>query len=169
MTRSERSQYVFYYIDNKNTFLLIIFFLMHFRLIYIRHQIMKEMRHYQHLAHCPAALQLFLERNPNYWCFISMSEEELLVEDTIYRQTVRSNTPANRPLISSIPATFTHQHRKVSELLQFLPLAPAGRYFSALQLQQQRLFFDRYLSTPIDEPPFVETDMYQMKIIAVCK
>ncbi|CAF4800816.1 unnamed protein product, partial [Rotaria socialis] len=42
-----------------------------------QHLIMKKMRLYQHSAHCPVAIQLFLEHNPAYWCFISKSKEEV--------------------------------------------------------------------------------------------
>ncbi|CAF4750928.1 unnamed protein product, partial [Rotaria magnacalcarata] len=41
-----------------------------------QHYVMREMRLYEHSAHCPVALQLFLDRNPNYWCFIPMLEDE---------------------------------------------------------------------------------------------
>ncbi|CAF4630968.1 unnamed protein product, partial [Rotaria socialis] len=43
----------------------------------------------------------------------------------------------------------------------------AERHFSSAQIQKQRLFFDRHLLSPVDQLPYVETDLYKMKIIAV--
>ena len=39
--------------------------------------------------------------------------------------------------------------------------------FSYRQRQKQRLFFERFLSTPIQQQPYSVVDLYQMKIIAV--
>ncbi|CAF5072714.1 unnamed protein product, partial [Rotaria magnacalcarata] len=46
------------------------------------------MRLYEHSAHCPVALQLFLDRNPNYWCFIPMLEDETHKEDDLYARII---------------------------------------------------------------------------------
>lgn len=127
------------------------------------------MRLYQHIAHCPVAIQLFLEHNPNYWCFVPMSEEELVVEERIYIETDRSDSLAGGSGISFVPETLTQHERNVSEHLNLIPLPLTRRHFSAFQLKQQRLFFDRLLFHNADEYPFVEINMYQMKIIAVCK
>ncbi|CAF4334779.1 unnamed protein product, partial [Rotaria magnacalcarata] len=54
-----------------------------------QHLIMKKMRLYQHSAHCPVAIQLFLEHNPIYWCFISKSKEEVEQENDLYARIVR--------------------------------------------------------------------------------
>ena len=42
------------------------------------------MRLYEHSVRCPVALQRFLARNPNYWCFIPMLEDEARKEGDIY-------------------------------------------------------------------------------------
>ncbi|CAF2185656.1 unnamed protein product, partial [Rotaria magnacalcarata] len=46
-------------------------------------------------------------------------------------------------------------------------LPPAGRHFSSVQIQKQRVFFDRFLLSPVDELPYIEADLYKIKIIAV--
>ncbi|CAF2973953.1 unnamed protein product [Rotaria sp. Silwood2] len=128
-----------------------------------QHRIMKRMRLYQHLAHCSTALQWFLERNPNYWCFIPMSEKDVETEDTLYRQVLHST----RSAIYFVPPTSSDHQRKVDELMNCVPLSSEGRHFSCLQIKQVKLFFDHFLLSDIGQSPFVETDMYQMKIIAV--
>ncbi|CAF4396489.1 unnamed protein product, partial [Rotaria sordida] len=50
------------------------------------------MRLYQHSARCPIALRLFLECNPNYWCFIPLLVDEAAVENKAY---VQERTPCS--------------------------------------------------------------------------
>ena len=126
---------------------------------------MREMRLYQHLAHCPVALQLFLDRNPNYWCFIPMLENETRKEDDLYMRNIRATCSE---IIMMLPTATEHQ-RKVADLLYHVPSSSAQNQFSRVQLHEQRLFFDRFLKSPVDELPYIETDLYQMKMIAVCK
>ncbi|CAF3939104.1 unnamed protein product, partial [Rotaria sp. Silwood1] len=40
--------------------------------------LLNVMKLYQHSAHCPSAIQWFLDENPDYWCFITqrMTEAE---------------------------------------------------------------------------------------------
>ncbi|CAF4934701.1 unnamed protein product, partial [Rotaria magnacalcarata] len=46
-------------------------------------------------------------------------------------------------------------------------LQPAENHYSTAQIQKQRIFFDRLLLSPVDQLPYVEIDLYKMKIIAV--
>ena len=63
----------------------------------------------------------------------------------------------------------TEQQKKVARLLTGLSLPSTTRHFSSAQIQKQRIFFDRLLLSAVDQSPYVETDLYKMKIIAVCK
>ncbi|CAF1575645.1 unnamed protein product, partial [Adineta steineri] len=51
-----------------------------------------KMRLYQHSARCPTALRLFLDCNPNYWCFIPMVKHEALAEDIAYIRQARESS-----------------------------------------------------------------------------
>ena len=126
---------------------------------------MKETRLYQHSAHCPVALQRFLDRNLQYWCFIPMSEGEARKEDGLYTRTILATGSES---IMTLPRN-TEQQQKVADLLYRVPLSAAQTEFSRVQLHEQQLFFDRFLTGLADEYPYIETDLYQMKIIAVCK
>jgi hypothetical protein len=126
---------------------------------------MKKMRLYQHTAHCPVTLKLFLEHNPSYWCFISKSKEEVDQENDFYTRIVLKT---RSEFVYMLPKR-TNQERKVARLLTGLSLPSVQRHFSSAQIQKQRIFFDRLLLSPVDELPYVETDLYKMKIIAVCK
>lgn len=126
---------------------------------------MKNMRLYQHSAHCSVAIQLFLEHNPSYWCFISKSREEVQQENDFYTRIVLGT---GSEFIYMLPRR-TEQQKKVARLLTGLSLPSTTRHFSSAQIQKQRIFFDRLLLSPVDQSPYVETDLYKMKIIAVCK
>ncbi|CAF4087157.1 unnamed protein product [Rotaria magnacalcarata] len=104
------------------------------------------MRLYQHSAHCSVAVQLFLEHNPVYWYFIPRPRKEVEQENDFYARIVLA-----------------------TGLLTGISFPPAERHFSSAQIQKQRLFFDRLLLSLVDQLPYVETDLYKMKIIAVCK
>ena len=160
MTPMERCQYV-------NFFSLFFHICMYIFIviIFVRHLIMKKMRLYQHSAHCPVAIQLFLERNPSYWCFISKSKEEVTQENDYYTRIVLGT---GSEFMFMLPKR-TDQQKKVARLLTGLSLPSTARHFSSAQIQKQRIFFDRLLLSPVDELPYVETDLYKLKIIAVCK
>jgi hypothetical protein len=126
---------------------------------------MKQMRLYQHSAHCPVALQLFLQHNPMYQCFIPKSMNEVEDENQFYLENLQGiDIKFNFHIEKN-----SRDHHKVAEHLTYVPSPPAGYGFSYLQLHEQRLFFDRFLSRPIDQLPYKEVDLYRMKTIAVCK
>ncbi|CAF3465460.1 unnamed protein product [Rotaria socialis] len=128
-----------------------------------QHLIMKKMRLYQHSAHCPVAIQLFLEHNPAYWCFISKSKEEVEQENDLYARIVRDT---RSEFVYMLPRR-TNQEKKVARLLTGVSLPTTVRHFSSIQIQKQRIFFDRLLLSPVDELPYIEADLYKIKIIAV--
>ncbi|CAF2144821.1 unnamed protein product, partial [Rotaria magnacalcarata] len=63
----------------------------------------------------------------------------------------------------------TDHEKEVARLLTGVMLPPAENHYSSAQIQKQRIFLDRLLLSPVDELPYVETDLYKMKIVAVCK
>ncbi|CAF4688056.1 unnamed protein product, partial [Rotaria socialis] len=128
-----------------------------------RHLIVRKMRLYQHSAHCSVAVQLFLEHNPAYWCFIPRPRKEVEQENDFYARIVLAT---GSEFVYVLPKR-TNQEKKVARLLTGISFPPAERHFSSAQIQKQRLFFDRHLLSPVDQLPYVETDLYKMKIIAV--
>ncbi|CAF5198610.1 unnamed protein product [Rotaria magnacalcarata] len=128
-----------------------------------RHLIVRKMRHYQHSAHCSVAVQLFLEHNPAYWCFISRSRREVEQENNFYTGLVL----ATESEFAFILPRRTNHEKKVARLLTGVMLQPAENHYSTAQIQKQRIFFDRLLLSPVDQLPYVEADLYKMKIIAV--
>ena len=63
----------------------------------------------------------------------------------------------------------TTESQRVAHYLQHVPLPPAAYMFSYGQQQKQRLFFEQFLSTPLQQQLYSVMDLYQMKIIAVRK
>ena len=70
---------------------------------------------------------------------------------------------------SNIVAMGTSESQRVAHYLQHVPLPPAAYMFSYRQRQKQRLFFEQFLSTPLQKQPYSLMDLYCMKIIAVRK
>lgn len=132
---------------------------------YFSHQNIRKMRLYQHTAHCSVALQIFLDRNPNYWCFIPRSLDEVEKENALFKENVESTDSEG----IYVTPRCTHDQRKIANFLARVPLSRAQCRFSHVQYHEQRLFFDDSELSPIDGFPYIETDLYQMKIIAICK
>ena len=70
---------------------------------------------------------------------------------------------------SNIVAMGTSESQRVAHYLEHVPLPPAAYMFSYQQRQKQRLFFEQFLSTPLQRPLYSVIDLYCMKIIAVRK
>ncbi|CAF5226849.1 unnamed protein product, partial [Rotaria magnacalcarata] len=100
--------------------------------------------------------------NPAYWCFISKSKEEVEQENDLYARIVRDT---RSEFVYMLPRP-TNQEKKVARLLTGVSLPTTVRHFSSIQIQKQRIFFDRLLLSPVDELPYIETDLYKIKIIA---
>ena len=79
-----------------------------------------------------------------------------------------TNLSSNVEVINII-RTGTIDNRRVEHYLEHVPLPPAAYVFSYQQRKQQRLFFEQFLFTPVQQQFYSEVDLYQMKIIAVCK
>ena len=63
----------------------------------------------------------------------------------------------------------TIDNERVAHYLEHVPLPPAAYVLSYQQRKQQRLFFEQFLSDQFQQQFYLLVDLYQMKIIAVCK
>ena len=70
---------------------------------------------------------------------------------------------------NNIVAMGTSESQRVAHYLEHVPLPPAAYMFSYRQRQKQRLFFEQFLSTPLQKQLYSLVDLYQMKIIAIRK
>jgi len=115
-----------------------------------------DMHLYRHSTECPSAIQMFLDENPRYWRFVPMSNEEAdQAEQTIIISTM------------DIKSTDIRKDGEIKLFIQNLPVPPSPKYrFSTRQYHLQYAFFksQRDLGTPN-----CHLDLYNAKIIAVCK
>ena len=109
----------------------------------------EHFRLYQHLARCPKIIQLFLQMNPQYHCFIPMTYEQTMQEDM-----------NNRHPSSSMDNT-------IELSMQYVPIPPMGYTFSITQREQQRLFFTSLNERIPNEKLWTPIDLYHTTIIAV--
>ena len=136
-----------------------------------RNEIANKMRLCQHAARCPAALRLFLDANPDYWCFIPLLWHDAQVENIAYLQERRSCSTSSEIVdldVTNVIAIATNGNHQVTDSLNRVPLTPIRYAFSYQQRQQQRLFFEQFLSLPIDQLPYSPVDLHKVAIIAVC-
>ncbi|CAF1366575.1 unnamed protein product [Rotaria sordida] len=103
------------------------------------------------LADAMASLRLFLDYNPNYWCFIPLLVDEAAAENKAYvQERTPCSTSSNEEEEGATAAATTtttiatnaevnvvldmihrmHRNRKVASCLQQVPLAPAKYVFS---------------------------------------
>jgi len=135
------------------------------------------MRLYQHSARCPIALRSFLDCNPNYWCFIPILWVDAVTENIIHlrriprqrEQTSAAATSNTDPELFNIIVMGAMSNDRVARYLEHLPLPPVEYSFSYRQRQQQRAFFQQFLSSSTQQSPYSPIDLYQVAIIAVCK
>lgn len=108
------------------------------------------MRLYQHSARCPVVLQLFLNCNPIYWCFIPLPRQEALAQDFAYLKEIHAE---NFTLPFNMPTSARHE-RKVERHLSRVPLPQTRSMFSYSQTEKQRQFFDHFLLSDVDQLPY---------------
>ncbi|CAF3318596.1 unnamed protein product [Rotaria sp. Silwood2] len=104
------------------------------------------MKLYQHSAHCPSAIQWFLDENPDYWSFIPM------------KKTTTEEQQEEKELLDSTEDT---------SLLTYandISTPPSGYRFSLEQKMAIDRFFheEKYVNSPN-----LHLDLYQATIIAV--
>ena len=123
---------------------------------------------YQHAARCPAALQLFLDYNPEFWCFVPMKTVELQLRQGPVRGYLAPSPMAHREATTSesdMSTSWTRKDAEVRFLVQNVPRPPLGYDFNNYQRQQQANFFKW---TQDRNVPLNNVDVYNANIIAVC-
>lgn len=123
------------------------------------------MRLYQHSARCPFALRSFLDCNPHYWCFVPLPWNEASTENTAFLQ----RGSAEDPMFTYIRSASTITDYRIGRYLDRIPLPPAAYVFSYRQLQEQHLFYKKFLLSSHNQVPYAPIDLYKIAIIAVCK
>ena len=118
---------------------------------------------YQHSPRCPMALPLFLDYNPDYWCFVPMklSEANMAHSTARFASPRRTNESLSMPLSSAL-----RPEQEVRSLVEKVPKPPVGYIFSVYQRQQQAYFF-KWLKDRI--VPQDNVDLYNADIVAICK
>lgn len=140
----------------------------YFSLLYAsRKALANTMRVYQHSARCPIALRTFLDCNPSYWCLIPLFWHEALADNRRYFHAIDDTT--TDPEVLDIMATASVDNPRIARYLDRVPLPPAAYAFSYRQRQEQRLFFERFMLSNIDELPYHAVDLYKIAIIALRK
>ncbi|CAF1317099.1 unnamed protein product [Adineta steineri] len=128
--------------------------------------IANKMRLYQHSARCPVALRSFLDCNPNYWCFIPQRLEYALAENAIDLR--HTSTTTTDPEYDNIIAMGTIDNNpRVVNYLEHVPIPLDSYAFSYRQRQNQRLFFQQFVSSSLHQLPYSQLDLYQIAIIAI--
>jgi hypothetical protein len=140
---------------------------------------------YQHTASCPMVLQLFLHRNPQYWCFVPMLTTDARVDDdramtssSYPKDTIVSiSRPAFKapesPTFVTEPSFFKEVLRNTTRSLQecvwlsrSLPKPPTGYRFSYRQVEEQLDFFKFKKESSVLASHLVDCCKYT--IVAVC-
>ncbi|CAF2085486.1 unnamed protein product [Rotaria magnacalcarata] len=105
-----------------------------------------DMKLYQHFAHCPSALQWFLDENPEYWPFIPQKLTESQEQD--------EEKDILTPMMDMNQFTYAND----------VPEPPNNYRFSFKQkLEMDRFFHEKkYLNSPN-----LHLDLYQANIVAV--
>ena len=93
-----------------------------------------RMRLYQHFAHCSKVLQLFLENNPIYWCFIPMKIEQAQFDGLSYLSTLSSINTNDEKQTNTM----------IDHCLANVPKPPIGYQFSKRPHDEQRYFFQTF-------------------------
>ena len=108
---------------------------------------------YQHSARCAVAMQLFLDENSDYACFVPMPLNEIRSDGTILKP------------LNDRPLQWARSDAEVHFLVDNVPEPPLGFGFSPQQQYEQARFFkwakDRIV--PADNP-----DLYNVDLVAVC-
>jgi len=114
---------------------------------------------------CSAALQLFLDENPDYWCFVPVRSIDVNLIDTPSRRSQSRRASSEASAYTIEQPVRPRDDDEVKFLVVNVPKPPSGFIFSTNQRQQQGEFFklskDRIV--PRDLP-----DLYNADIVAVC-
>ena len=133
---------------------------------------MNKMRLYQHAARCSVALRRFLDVNPHYWSFIPLLWRDLQAENIFSTREDLSASSYSKKINTETNSRMTTaytDHRRLVECLKRIPEPPVPYAFPDEQKQKQRLFFEQFLATPVDQRPYQPVNLFKVAIIAVRK
>ncbi|CAF2085893.1 unnamed protein product [Rotaria magnacalcarata] len=106
---------------------------------------------YKHTIQCSAAVQMFLNNNPLYWCFVPMTildADQYDMYACIKRETIDDSIEDN----------------DIGKCLADIPKSPSGYKFSKRQIEQQKEFFQKKL---YNEPIYDRVPLHNAQVIAV--
>jgi hypothetical protein len=136
------------------------------------------MRLYRHTAGCPVALEAFIDCNPMYRCFVPMNWYDAALDNAEYLADRRrqrhllqfsiEQTEHNNERNNNVEEDEEHNPR-VSNLLARVPKPSTGYDFSYQQRKEQRAFFRHLITLRTRDAAYRTLNLYQYKIIAVCK
>ncbi len=110
---------------------------------------------YRHSIECQSAIQMFLDENPRYWRFVPMTNEEAdQAEENIVIATM------------DFKSTDIKDDEKIKLFIKNLPPPPPDYRFSMRQYYLQYAYFK---SRRHESIPNEHLDLYNAKVIAVCK
>lgn len=116
-----------------------------------------DMLLYKHVARCSSAVQLFLDCNPQYWCFVPILKIE----------AIQTQNLASGPVPTFAPHLQTRRDQDATVYVNDLPSMPSENYtFSAHQRQKQLQTFKDQRDQLIYN---LNLDLYEATVLAVCK
>ena len=131
---------------------------------------------YRHTVRCPSAMQIFLNFNPIYWCFVPLRHIETEIQDRnnptlptglILLDSVYPTSIASKDRNTIMATQITRSDESVRSCIRNLPSIPQGYEFSIQQRAQQFQYFkQKHDLTHVQNPTL---DLYNAAVIAVCK
>ena len=121
---------------------------------------------YEHSTQCPVALNVFIRCQPVYWCFVPISVEQAMADDTGLSSDEASILIDRSAHDTAEPLSPYHRHPSLIHwCLRNVPLPPQNYQFSLRQRVEQYGFFrDR-----LDLFPTRFLDLYNAAIIIASK
>ena len=130
---------------------------------------------YKHAARCPWTIQIFLNFNPVYECFIPMTITEagqknrkyVPPSSLVFHDVVNPTSIASKDREAIVGSATTRSDEMVRSCMRNIPLVPPGYTFSTRQRIQQFQYFKAKHDIKIGQDPTI--DLFNVAIIAVCE
>lgn len=119
---------------------------------------------------CSTALQIFLDFNPDYWCFVPMKLLDInKVNNAIHRSVPRSTLLTTLKCSSlTLPGSLSIRTNDVAyRFMNNVQEPPLGFDYTDQQRKQQRTYFSQYFQG--SSVPCNDVDLYNVDILAVCE
>jgi len=131
---------------------------------------------YRHAVRCPAAMQIFLNFNPIYWCFAPLRSVEAEVQNKtnptlpsslIFLDSNYLTSIASKDRYAIMGTSTTRSDESVRSCMRSLPPVPRGYDFSIQQRAQQFQYFKQTHDFSHRQNPCM--DLFNAAVVAVCK